>query len=53
MIKKKVAGRLMTVGLLALGGILLENEDNIGVLPLVRGIIWLIIGFIPFLQGSF
>ena len=30
------------------GAILLENEKSIGTLPLVLGIIWLIIGFIPF-----
>ncbi len=40
---------LAAIGCMALGGILLENENNIGVLPLVLGIIWLIIGFIPFL----
>lgn len=40
---------LAAIGCLALGGILLENENNIGVLPLVPGIIWLIIGIIPFL----
>jgi len=30
------------------GAILLENEKSIGTLPLALGIIWLIIGFIPF-----
>lgn len=30
------------------GAILLENDNSIGTLPLVLGIIWLIIGFIPF-----
>lgn len=35
-------------GLIILGGNLLENQKNIGTLPLVVGIIWISIGFIPF-----
>ncbi|HHU49919.1 MAG: SPFH domain-containing protein [Caldicoprobacterales bacterium] len=40
---------LAAIGLIILGGILLDGQNNIGVLPLVVGILWLVIGFIPFL----
>lgn len=40
---------LASMGLIVLGGLLLEDGNNIGALPLVVGIIWVIIGFIPFL----
>lgn len=39
---------LAAIGLIILGGILLDGQNNIGVLPLVVGILWLVIGFIPF-----
>ncbi len=37
------------IGLIILGSILLEDERNIGALPLVIGIIYLIVGIFPFL----
>lgn len=40
---------LASVGLIILGGALLENGKNIGALPLVVGILWITAGFIPFL----
>jgi len=40
---------LVAIGLIVLGGVLLENERNIGALPLVLGIVWVFVGFIPFL----
>lgn len=40
---------LAAIGLIILGGILLDGQNNIGVLPLVVGILWLVIGFTPFL----
>ena len=40
---------LAAIGLVVLGGILLEKEKNIGALPLVLGTIWMIIGIIPFI----
>ncbi|MDI9520436.1 MAG: SPFH domain-containing protein [Bacillota bacterium] len=40
---------LVAIAFLVLGGILLERERGIGALPLVIGILWLIVGFIPFL----
>ncbi len=40
---------ILAVGLVVLGGILLEGERHIGALPLVIGIAWVIIGIIPFL----
>lgn len=40
---------LAAIGLIVLGGILLEGGRTIGVLALVPGILWLIVGFIPFL----
>ena len=39
---------LIGIGLTVLGGILLDDECMIGVLPLVLGIIWLCVGWIPF-----
>lgn len=39
---------LAAMGLVIMGGILLDNQENIGVLPLVVGIIWVVIGCIPF-----
>ena len=39
----------VAIGLVVLGGVLLEREKNIGALPLVLGTLWLIIGFIPFI----
>ncbi|NMD37776.1 MAG: SPFH domain-containing protein [Christensenellaceae bacterium] len=39
---------IAAIGLIVLGDILLENERNIGTLPLVVGILWLIVGFVPF-----
>ncbi|NLC45488.1 MAG: SPFH domain-containing protein [Clostridiales bacterium] len=40
---------IAAVGLIALGGVLLFNQNYIGALPLAIGIVWVIIGFIPFL----
>lgn len=40
---------LAAIGLIILGGILLDNQNNIGALPLIVGIVWVIIGFVPFL----
>ena len=40
---------LAAIGLVVLGGVLLEKEKNIGALPLVLGTIWMIIGIIPFI----
>ncbi|MDD4504354.1 MAG: SPFH domain-containing protein, partial [Clostridiaceae bacterium] len=40
---------LAAIGLIILGGVLLDNGSNIGALPLVVGILWVLIGFIPFL----
>jgi regulator of protease activity HflC (stomatin/prohibitin superfamily) len=39
----------VAVGMIILGAILLDNGMGIGALPLVAGVIWIIIGFIPFL----
>lgn len=39
---------LVAIGLVVLGAILLERERNIGVLPLVLGILWLVVGIVPF-----
>ncbi len=36
------------IGLIILGGFLLDSQNSIGALPLVVGIFWIIIGFIPF-----
>lgn len=44
-----VALYLVAIAFLVLGGILLERERGIGALPLVIGILWMIVGFIPFL----
>jgi regulator of protease activity HflC (stomatin/prohibitin superfamily) len=40
---------LAAIGFVVVGAILLENERNVGVLPLVLGILWLIAGILPFL----
>lgn len=40
---------LLAVALTILGGIWLENGRTIGILALVVGIVWLTIGFIPFM----
>lgn len=40
---------IAAIGLVILGGNLLENENNLGVLPLVLGTLWLIVGILPFL----
>ena len=40
---------LLAIGFIVLGGVLLESERNIGALPLTLGVLWMIIGFIPFL----
>ncbi|MDI9471033.1 MAG: SPFH domain-containing protein [Bacillota bacterium] len=40
---------LASIGLVILGAILLEREENLGALPLVLGIIWMVAGFIPFM----
>ena len=40
---------LAAIGLVVLGGVLLEKEKNIGALPLVLGTLWMIVGFIPFI----
>ena len=40
---------LAAIGLVVLGGILLEKEKNIGALPLVLGTLWMIVGIIPFI----
>lgn len=40
---------LAAIGLTIFGGMLLDNKNNIGALPLTVGIIWIVIGFIPFL----
>jgi len=40
---------LVAIGLIIFGGILLDNHMNIGALPLTLGILWVILGFIPFL----
>lgn len=37
------------IGLIILGGFLLDGQNNIGALPLIVGIVWVLIGFIPFL----
>ena len=39
---------LVAIGLVVLGAILLERERNIGALPLVLGILWLVVGIVPF-----
>lgn len=40
---------LLALAMTVYGGILLEAGKTIGALPLVLGIVWLLIGFIPFL----
>lgn len=40
---------VLAIGLTIAGGILLDNGSGWGAAPLVVGIIWLVIGFIPFL----
>ena len=40
---------IAAIFLVILGGILIEHKNNIGILPLVVGIIWVTIGIIPFL----
>ncbi|HZJ82174.1 MAG TPA: SPFH domain-containing protein [Clostridia bacterium] len=40
---------LAAIGLIILGGILLDNNSGIGTLPLTIGILWIVFGFIPFL----
>ncbi|MDI9497289.1 MAG: SPFH domain-containing protein [Bacillota bacterium] len=40
---------LVALGLVILGAVLLDNENSLGALFLVLGILWLIAGFIPFL----
>ena len=40
---------LAAIGLTIFGGMLLDNKNNIGALPLTVGIIWIVIRFIPFL----
>lgn len=44
-----IALYLAAFGLLILGGTLVDNGRNIGAIPLTAGIIWMCIGFIPFL----
>ena len=39
---------LVAIGLIIVGGILLDSQKNIGALPLAVGIVWIIIGLIPF-----
>ena len=39
---------LAAIGLVILGGVLLDNQKNIGTLPMVVGIIWVSFGIIPF-----
>ncbi|HHT65441.1 MAG: SPFH domain-containing protein [Caldicoprobacterales bacterium] len=36
------------IGLIILGGTLLDNQQSIGALPLIVGIIWMIFGIFPF-----
>lgn len=40
---------ILAVGLIIYGGINLDKGNNIGVLPLVVGVIWVLIGYIPFI----
>ncbi len=40
---------LAALGLVILGAVLLDNENRLGALLLVPGILWLIVGFIPFM----
>ena len=44
-----ILGYLTAIGLIILGGIMLEAGRGIGTLPLVVGIIWLIVGIFPFI----
>lgn len=39
---------LAAIGLIILGGFLLDSNNNIGALPLIVGIVWTIFGIIPF-----
>lgn len=39
---------LAAIGLIILGGLLLDGRNNIGILPLIVGIFWLMFGIIPF-----
>lgn len=39
---------LAAIGLIVLGGILLDGDRGIGTLPLVVGIVWILSGIIPF-----
>lgn len=40
---------ILAVGLIIYGGIHLDKGNNIGALPLVVGVIWALIGYIPFI----
>lgn len=40
---------ILAIGLIILGGFLLDKGNNIGAVPMVAGIIWITIGFLPFL----
>ena len=44
-----IVSYLAAIGLVLLGAVLLDQEKGIGALPLVLGILWLIVGFIPFM----
>lgn len=44
-----IVSYLAAIGLVLLGAVLLDQEKGIGALPLVLGILWLIVGFIPFI----
>ncbi|HBR35209.1 MAG TPA: hypothetical protein DD734_11295, partial [Firmicutes bacterium] len=39
---------LAAIGLIIRGGILLDRQVGLGALPLAVGIVWVLIGFIPF-----
>lgn len=40
---------VVAVGFIIMGAVMLNSSKNIGALPLVVGIIWVVVGFIPFM----
>lgn len=40
---------ILAVALIILGAVMLENANNVGALPLTAGLLWTVIGFIPFM----
>lgn len=42
-------GYIIAIGLIILGGLLLDEGQNLGAIPLAIGIIWVVIGIFPFI----